>query len=154
MRRAPSACSDGGEGGESTKYPVFLGLALCALEPGCLVEADNGPGPPPAAVGSGRLVVDWTIDGDKNPDQCDQSNATTIDITVTTASGAPAGEFQQSCQAFATTIDLPAGNYDADAVLLDPGGRDRTTAVQLGAFTIFGDDQLTVPIDFPASSFF
>jgi hypothetical protein len=137
-------------------HPLLLGLmAACALLPACIVEADD-PGPRPTAVGSnsGSLVLDWTIDGSKNPDQCDQSDASTLDITVTTLSGAPVGEFQDSCRAFATAVDLPAGNYSAEAVLLDGSGRDRTTAVQLGTFTLYGDDQLSVPVDFPPSSFY
>ena len=131
----------------------FLGLAGCALLPACFVEADDSrAGPPPSSAGS--LVLDWSIDGSKNPDECDQSDSTTLDITVTTSSGAPAGEFQESCRAFATTVDLPPGSYSAEAVLIDSSGHDRTTAVQVGAFTIFGNDELSVPVDFPASSFY
>ncbi|HEY4104104.1 MAG TPA: hypothetical protein VGM44_09440 [Polyangiaceae bacterium] len=116
------------------------------------MEADHGPGP--VVEDSGSLVLDWSIDGTKDPDQCDESGATTIDISVTASDGSPAGEFQQSCRAFATTIDLPPGRYDALAVLLDDSGHDRTTAVDTGGFTIYGDEELSVPVDFPASSFF
>lgn len=133
---------------------VLLGLACCALLPACIVEADPGPGPAPVASRSGSLVLDWTIDGTKNPDACDQSDAAMLDVTVTTRLGAPVGEFQESCRAFTTAVDLPAGDYSAEAVLLDGSGRDRTTAVQLGTFTLYGDDQLSVPVDFPPSSFY
>jgi hypothetical protein len=133
--------------------PFFLGLALCALLPSCVVAAGD-PSPGPVAADSGSLVLDWSIDGDKNPDQCDQSDATTLDIIVTTSSGAPAGEFQQSCRAFATTVDLPPGHYEAEAVLIDSAGHDRTTPVQVGSFTILGNDELSVSVDFPASSFY
>lgn len=138
------------------KYSLLLGLGLCAALPACVVETnDNGTGEPrPVAADSGALVVDWTIDGVKDSNQCDQSAATTIDITVTEANGAPAGEYQQSCRAFATTIDLARGSYSAEAVLLDGGGSDRTTAVHIHSFDILGGDQLTVPIDFAASSFY
>ena len=134
--------------------PIFLGLALsAALLPGCVVAADD-PGPGPVVADSGSLVLDWSIDGSKNSDQCNQSDAATLDITVSTSSGAPAGEFQQSCSAFATTVDLPPGHYDAQAVLIDSSGHDRTTPVQVGSFTILGNDELSVPVDFPASSFY
>jgi hypothetical protein len=46
------------------------------------------------------------------------------------------------------------GRYSGIAVLLDPSGADRTTEVDLGAFTIYGNDVLTIPVDFPASSFY
>src|SRR5450755_831155 len=110
---------------------LLLGLAFCALLPGCIVAADDA-GPAPAAPSSGALVLAWSIDGSTNPDQCDHSVSSTLDITVTTTSGAPAGEFQQSCRAFATTVDLPRGIYNAEAVLIDGSGHDRTTAVETG----------------------
>jgi hypothetical protein len=137
------------------KYLPLLGFSLSALLSGCFVEADNG-GPPTQVVVSdhGALVVDWTIQGRNTRDQCDLSDVATIDVTVTALNGAPAGEFQQSCAAFATTIDLAPGSYTASAVLLDSSGRDRTTAVQVRAFDILGSDQLSVPIDFSASAFY
>jgi len=133
------------------KQLVFACIC-CALVPGCIVETNDSA--PARVVDSGSLVLDWSIDGSKNPDQCDQSDSVTLDITVTTLSGSPAGEFQESCRAFATTVDLPPGRYNAEAVLLAPDGHDRTTAVQTGPFTIYGNDELTVPVDFPASSFY
>ena len=134
-------------------YRVLLGLALCTALPACFVEtADNGPAP--VVVDSGTLVLDWSIDGTKDPDQCDQSDSRTLDVVVMRANGESAGEFQQSCSSFATSIDLPPGTYSADAVLLDPSGADRTTSVHVHTFDILGGDELSVPIDFSAGSFY
>ena len=134
-------------------HRIALGLILASSLPACLVEtADNGP--PPVVVDTGTLVLDWTIDGSKDPEQCDQSDSRTLDVTVTRADGASAGEFQESCRAFATSIDLPRGTYFADAVLLDATGADRTTAVHVHTFDILGGDELSVPIDFSAGSFY
>ena len=134
-------------------YRVLLGLALSTALPACVVEtADSGPAP--VVVDSGTLVLDWSIDGTKDPDQCDQSDSRTLDVTVTRADGASAGEFQQSCRSFATSIDLPPGTYSADALLLDSSGADRTTAVHVHPFDILGGDELSVPIDFSAGSFY
>lgn len=132
---------------------LILGFVACVALPGCVVEADDGPHGHAVGVGSGSLVLDWSIDGSKNPDQCDQSDSTTIDITIVDQSGAEFGEYEQSCAAFATTVDLPPGHYRASAVLTS-GGHDRTTAVQTGGFDIYGDDELSIPVDFPASSFY
>jgi hypothetical protein len=139
-------------------YRVLFGVALCAALPGCFIDGGDSsgpaPGPAPAPVAdTGSLVLDWTVDGTKDPDQCDQGAAAAIDVTVTAADGSPAGEFQQSCRAFATSIDLPRGSYTADAVLLDSSGQDRTTPVQVRPFDILGGDELTIPIDFSAGSF-
>src|SRR5690242_4855902 len=73
----------------------------------------------------GTLTLDWTINGTHDPAQCNQGAVATIDITVDTIDGASAGEFQQDCGAFATTITLPPGSYTASAVLLDASGADR-----------------------------
>jgi hypothetical protein len=127
-----------------------LAISLCA----CVVEPQDG-GPTAVAVPeSGSLVVDWTIDGSKSADECDLSGSATLDVTVTTSNGAPAGEYQQACSAFATTISLAPGRYSAEAVLLDGSGHDRTTPVPIEPFEILGNDQLSIPIAFPAGSFY
>lgn len=134
-------------------YRVFLGFLPAFALPACFVEtADTGPGP--VVVDSGTLVLDWSIDGTKDPDECDQSGARTLDVIVTRADGASAGEFQEGCRAFATSIDLPPGTYSAEAALLDSSGVDRTTAVHIHTFDILGGDELSIPIDFSAGSFY
>lgn len=128
--------------------PVCLTLLLAPS--GCFIESDTGPGP----RARGTLVVDWTIDGLKDPAQCNQGDVGSIDIAVLTPDGSQLAEYEQDCAAFATSIDLVAGDYAVDAVLLDPSGQDRTTTVRLRPFTIYGGDQLVIPVDFPASSFY
>jgi len=129
-------------------------LALTTGLSACVIET-NDAGPTAVVVhDSGSLVVDWTIDGAKSVDECDLSGSSTIDITVTSTDGSPEGEYQQACSAFATTISLAPGNYVAEAVLIDGVGRDRTTPVQIRPFQILGNDQLSIPIEFPAGSFY
>jgi hypothetical protein len=123
-------------------------LAFSALAGGCTVSTGA---PPPVAAG--WVVIDWTINGGKAPDACAQSNVADIEITVAYTSGASAGTFQQTCSAFATTITLNPGDYRATATLLDPRGKPRSTDLAINPFTIHGADQLTIPIDFPSSSF-
>ncbi|HEX7478274.1 MAG TPA: hypothetical protein VF331_10745 [Polyangiales bacterium] len=130
-----------------------MGIASCAfglivLAAGCLGSSSTGGG-----RSDGTLVVDWTINGTTDPSRCTQSAATTLDVIINTASGNFVGEFQADCAAFATSIDLPAGRYTANAVLLDARGTERTTQLDIGAFRILGGDSLDVPIDFPARSF-
>jgi hypothetical protein len=64
----------------------------------------------------------------------------------------------RTCRSWLTArsrwIDLPPGEYVANAVLLGPDGRERTTEVDMEPFTIYGDDEFVVPIDFPARSFY
>ena len=132
-------------------------LAIAALGlSGCFFSSSDGTTTSvgPAIPADGTLTVDWTINGGKDPNQCNQAQAVAIQITVTTTAGGFAGTFQQQCQTFATSITLAPGAYTAQAELLDPGGQPRTTSVPINPFTIRGNDELVIPIDFPASSFF
>jgi hypothetical protein len=135
------------------KRPLLL-LAFASLTAACSVQTSSPPPPGPVVVTQGQAVIDWTIDGVKDPNKCAQSSVATIEITVTDTNGAPAGTFQQACSSFATTIALNAGAYSANASLLDSNGQPRTTSVPINPFTINGNDSLSIPIDFPASSFY
>lgn len=124
-----------------------LSLSSCVIEDDDDVFASAFPGP-------GVLVVDWTIQGAKDPNLCFELGADTISILIETSSGAFVGDFRQSCGVFETSIALEPGSYIADAALLDAAGVERTTSVEIDRFSIFGDDELLIPIDFPFDSFF
>jgi hypothetical protein len=133
---------------------LLLGCVLGAgLSSGCLFVSDD-PGPARRADFTGALVVDWSINGTTNPDRCDQSDATSLRVSVFTTSGDPVGDFVDDCAVFSTSIELDPGSYYADAVLEDAAGHARTTPVPIDDFAIRGADTFSVPIDFPASSFY
>jgi hypothetical protein len=123
-------------------------LLLTLATSSCFVESTSSP-----SRAQGSLVVDWTINGQRDPDQCDQGNAESIAIVVYRSDGVALAEYQDACSAFATHIDLPPGAYSAEAVLIDPTGVERTTTVNMQSFEIFAGIELDIPIDFPASSF-
>ena len=133
---------------------LFALACLGVLATACTVETSNPPPPPAPVVTQGQAVVDWTIDGLKDPNKCAQANVAAIHITVFFSNGAPVGNYQQSCSAFSTSIALDPGSYSANATLIDPGGAARTTTVPINPFTVAGNDTLNLPIDFPASSFY
>jgi hypothetical protein len=132
--------------------PIVV-LAIAVACTGCVAEATDSR-PVVVESGNGLLVVDWSISGDQDPAVCQQSDADVINVAVETSGGSFIGEFEDACEAFSTAIELTPGDYFADALLLDPSGTARTTAVDLGFFEIFGDDELVVPVDFPPSSFY
>ncbi len=135
---------------------LALGIALVAFaSTAAACAATVSPAPEPVVVTTtGTLTVDWTINGTKDPNQCNQGAAAAIQITVTDPNANPVGTFEQSCTAFATSITLNAGQYAAQARLIDAVGTPRTTTIDINPFTIVGNDELTTPIDFSASSFF
>lgn len=137
-----------------------LGIALAALVScfgaGCGSSSDGGrvDNDEVLYVDSGTLTVDWTVDGLYDPAECTQGGAETIDIIVTTLDDVLVDEHTEWCSAFQTRIELSQGTYRASAVLLDAGGVERTTSVDLGVFHILGDDELAMPVNFPADSFY
>jgi hypothetical protein len=133
-------------------------LPLSVLAPwvalsGCIVVADDTRLAPRAAY-TGVLIVDWTVDGSTDPDECDQGDAVWLRLSVFTSSGRFLADFADDCAAFSTSIELDPGSYYADAVLEDAVGNERTTVIQIDDFSILGRDSLSVPIDFPADSFY
>lgn len=132
-------------------------LAACALflaACGGEVFAPHPYAPPPDPVAPGNLIVDWTVDGRKDPAMCHLAGAGSIEIQIDPADGSPGQVFAQSCQAFSAMIALYPGTYYATALLVDAWGRARTTTVDLDLLRMYGNDELVVPIDFPASSFY
>jgi hypothetical protein len=135
-----------------------LALLLGAGASGCYLD---GTGPRREVVvetttptpSLSTLVVRWTISGTRNPDECVKANATEIEVSVADPSGREIGAWRQRCEAFALSITLNPGRYDASAFLLAADGRIRTTTVRMDPFTLRGNDTLEIPVDFPASSF-
>ena len=130
---------------------AFAAAALLAVTmSGCVAQTDDGGSDSQTLVkaDSGWLLVNFTIDGANNPEQCDQLGASVIGVKVTSADGTPAGDFQRACPSFYSTMELAAGRYSADAVLLDSAGNSRTSAVSLHDIQIVGGSPLEVPIDF------
>lgn len=101
----------------------------------------------------GTLVFDWTVNGSKDPGQCDLGQVQDISITILTPDGAAVGEYRQDCRAMATSISLAPEFYDASAELLDSGDAPRTTTVTIPTFSIDSAEESRVSVDFPANSF-
>lgn len=127
----------------SSIFVAAIGLSTI----GCFFDSDDD------SRDSGRLIVDWTVDGTKDPAECDQGGADRIDIILHTGGGALVSDFQEFCDVFATSISLPPGAYTLDAALVDVEGFERTTAVG-DTFLIFERETSVSAIDFPADSFF
>jgi hypothetical protein len=126
-------------------------FALFALG-GCTASASVGP-PAGPVVATGSAIMDWTIEGGKDPAACQAAGAASFHVALIGSAGA-AGDFVQSCTAFATTVDgLAPDTYTGHADLLDANGNPRTTSVTLAPFDVVGTTTVTVALDFPLASF-
>jgi hypothetical protein len=127
---------------------------VAALGAGCTATVSAAP-PPPRPAPEGTAIMDWTIDGNKDPAQCRATRAATFHVALYDSRGAFAGEYVQDCSAFATTIDgLTPETYTGQADLLDSAGSARTTAVNLAGFDVVAGASVTVGLDFPSNSFY
>ena len=130
---------------------LLAAAAAVAALAGCTATVSAAPAPPPS---SGSAIMDWTIDGTRDPAECQATGASTFNVTLFSSTGATAGQWVQDCTAFATTIPgLFPDTYTGRANLVDPGGNPRTTAVPLAPFDVVEGTTVTVPMDFPINSF-
>jgi hypothetical protein len=142
----------------NTCLAASLLFVMTTLDTGCTVSA--GPPPPSSSAGPpppppGAVIIDWTIDGTKDPAHCQISGAADLHVALHSAAGGFTGDFVQDCTVFATTVSgLFPDEYGGQADLLDGAGRPRTTSVDLAPFEVIGNTTVTVLVDFPASSFF
>ena len=129
---------------------------LAATLSGCVAQTDDAGHGSEAVVASdsGWLIVNFTIDGSSDPEQCDKLGASVIGVKVAATDGTPTGEFQQTCPAFYSTIALSPGTYSASVALLDSEGGSRTSSVALQGLEIVGGSPLEIPLDFPTHALY
>ena len=64
------------------KHILSTTALLGLLSPGCVfIDSDAAQATP-----TGFLELDWSLQGSKNPDQCDVASVQSIDILITTTS--------------------------------------------------------------------
>jgi hypothetical protein len=138
---------------------VYAGLAGCALAiaalPGCVFRTEPGPepgpGPTPTAQ-TGTLTVAWTVAGSHSAPACSQFGAYDIELVIRDRLSRPITTVSAPCSEFTVQARLPAGNYEAEATLVDARSSAVSTMLRLQNIRILPDSDLTIDIDFPASS--
>jgi hypothetical protein len=134
------------------KSPLLASfLSALALTSACVITTDD---PVYVERGNGLLTLEWTLGGTTDPGECDATDADVIEISIRQSGGRVVDQFVESCDRFVASVELLPGTYQAEAVLLDPLDRERTTTAGMGSFEIYGDDELILDVDFPPSSFY
>ena len=135
-------------------FALTLAVSACSSEgtssDSASLIGSNGA----VTVEPGWLLIDWSIAGASDVEQCDRSHSATVKLSVTAASGQPLSEFQRTCMAFNATLTLPPGDNTADAVLLDGAGTNLTVPVALQPFEIASGIPSRIPLEFPSSAFY
>lgn len=122
-----------------------IALAAAPLLLGCSLNSPSA---------HGAVILNWTLQGGKEPRDCQASGATTLHVSLSDSSGPLPMEYVQDCAAFATTIGgLTPDMYTGTVQLTGSTGNALTTSVALVPFRVVPDQTVTVPVDFPANSF-
>lgn len=129
----------------SFKYCV-LSAALALSLPGCLIVDDDGEDP-------GTLTLGWTVEGLQEPADCAFYGIDRLELTVYDLFEDPVVTSYALCEDFELSIGLPEGFYSADATLIDGLDRAVTRTQLVDSIDIFENEELYIPIDFPARAF-
>jgi hypothetical protein len=125
---------------------VACSLIMAVVATGCFSSGEGDYQP------SGTLVIDWTVDGSKDPQACRDFGVDRVSVVVRTRSGAFVEELLPLCERFETAIELVPTRYLVDAVLLDFERFELTTTVLANA-SVYDFEIAIVPVGFPRDSF-
>ena len=136
----------GPSAGKASRRWRTIALATAPLLLGCGLNSPSA---------HGAVIVDWSLRGGKDPRACQASGATTLHVSLSDSSGPLSMEYVQDCASFAIAIGgLAPDMYTGTVQLTGATGNALTTSVALAPFRVFPNQTVTVPVDFPASSFF
>ncbi|HEY4120250.1 MAG TPA: hypothetical protein VGM56_20435 [Byssovorax sp.] len=128
-----------------------LFLASTAALTGCAFEA--GIDAEPVVVdGAGSITLEWTVDHRADAFACADAGASAVDVEVFDAFGDNVASRRVDCRDFAATIDLPRGEFDATATLVDDFDDAVSTTATVNRLEVIPGTDLTVDVDFPESS--
>jgi hypothetical protein len=140
-------------------YAAVTGCALAvAALSGCYVSTEPGPGPGPGPVPipvtgpTGTVTLAWTVDGSHSPPSCSQFGAYDLELVIRDRYQRIVTSTTAPCSDFNLTLPLPRGTYEGEATLIDSRSGEVSTTLPLQDISIVPGTDLTIDIDFPASS--
>ncbi len=135
----------------TTKALGLGGMLLCSgLATGCLFVDDNDHDSQPAL---GTVTVNWTIDGQTNPDDCAAFGVDRMELVLYDGSDYVVDEVEPLCEAFSVSVDMLDGIYYADVTLVDSFDQAATVTLPLDDIDVIGGTELVIPVDFSIDSF-
>jgi hypothetical protein len=130
-----------------------LAVAACTAEASWQPTPGPGGAVPVAQPASGRITVDFTVSGTRDPAICGAHRATELEILVYDDAGQSIATAYGPCEGFAVALDLPEGRYHAQAQLVDARRQPVSTTLPLSDLDVVAGTDLKVTADFPAGSF-
>lgn len=138
----------------TTKALGIGGMLLCSgLATGCLFVDDDDDDDRESAPVVGTLTINWTIDGQTNPDDCAAFGVDRMELVLYESGDYIVDEVEPLCEAFSTSVDMLDGIYYGDATLVDSFDRAATVTLPIDDIDIVAGTELVIPIDFSIDSF-
>jgi hypothetical protein len=140
---------------------LYAGISSCLLAMaglgGCYVTTEPVPIPEPTpnpgpSSQTGTVTVSWTVEGSHSAPACTQFGAYDLELVITDSLNRPVTTASAPCSDFSLSVRLPAGNYEANARLVDAQSSDASTALPLHDIRVIPGSNLTLDIDFPNTS--
>jgi hypothetical protein len=128
---------------QSAPFAAVLALGLGLT--GCEVHTHDGY----YDDDEGSLSIDWTLDDTDDPRACDDYDAYDIELILYDDRGSVVSRIHEPCDSFGVSVDLLDGVYGLDATLIDRGGHDVTTTLQLDDIDVYAGEDTPISIDFP-----
>jgi hypothetical protein len=90
----------------------------------------------------------WTVDGYDDIHVCYHTGASSLDFAVYDSLGGVVVEGLRPCEAFAVSVDLEEGRYDAELTLLDVEDQPVSDTLELDDLRVVSGSETVVDIDF------
>jgi hypothetical protein len=126
-------------------------VASSIASSGCYGDDDVVVVVPPERVG--LLTVRWSITGATVADDCSRFGADFFELLLYDRFGVFFFESSAPCQAFALSLELPEGIFEADATLVDSEDAAVSLTERIEQIVITSDSELVISIDYPPGSF-
>ena len=134
-------------------YSWWIATGLALASAGCYGDDDDVVVVvPPEQIGA--LTVQWSIGGATLPGDCVAFGADFFELLVYDQFGAFFLEANAPCEAFALSLELPEGLFEADATLVNRADVAVSVTELLDEIVITSDSELVISVDYPLGSFF
>lgn len=140
---------------------LYAGISSCVLViaglGGCYVSTEPGPGPgpiprPETPLQTGTVTLSWTVAGSHSAPACTQFGAYDLELVISDSRQRPVTTVTAPCSDFNVSARLPAGNYEAEARLVDARSNEVSTALPLHNIRVIPGSDLILDMDFPSTS--
>lgn len=134
-------------------HSLSIMACLASAMPSCLVDVEDGPVDVVFTGDRGRLTTHWTIEGTASASDCERVGAGSLELVTFDQLGSILSRTYAPCEEFTISIELPEGQFAAEARLVTEAALPITDAQRVEDLLIRQDETVVITVDFPSSAF-